>query len=311
MCNRRYTAGRHEFRKYQAGRRSRGSRTIQGRNPDCIYQRWQGSGTRHRERSVVRSARSSATRLLVPRLMEHFTVYTYDRRGRGESGDTKPYAVDREIEDIEALIDHAGGKGLRLRRLLRSRSVATGGREAGRSQGGRSSRSMMPPMVSFTDELHQAEGRGEGSWWARVSPATRQPTSWSAIGTPPKVLEGMKSSPDWRDHQEDRFHPGLRLRRPGRRSGTRGCRQDHRSPDPHAERREEPWTSCTHPLPVWLASFPAGGIRRSRARAHGVTADATVPLLVESLPKRGERRPAASPLRAIHLVRDQRLPVRS
>ena len=43
-------------------------------------------------------------------LTEHYSVYTYDRRGRGESGDTKPYAVDREIEDIEALIDHAGGK---------------------------------------------------------------------------------------------------------------------------------------------------------------------------------------------------------
>jgi pimeloyl-ACP methyl ester carboxylesterase len=44
-------------------------------------------------------------KLLAPR----FTVYNYDRRGRGESGDTKPYAVAREIEDIEALIDEAGG----------------------------------------------------------------------------------------------------------------------------------------------------------------------------------------------------------
>src|ERR1700688_2066575 len=44
-------------------------------------------------------------RLLAPRV----TVYNYDRRGRGESGDTQPYAVEREIEDIEALIDAAGG----------------------------------------------------------------------------------------------------------------------------------------------------------------------------------------------------------
>jgi pimeloyl-ACP methyl ester carboxylesterase len=44
-------------------------------------------------------------KLLAPR----FTVYNYDRRGRGDSGDTKPYAVEREIEDIEALIDAAGG----------------------------------------------------------------------------------------------------------------------------------------------------------------------------------------------------------
>lgn len=38
-----------------------------------------------------------------------FTVYTYDRRGRSESGDTAPYAVQREVEDIEALVDEAGG----------------------------------------------------------------------------------------------------------------------------------------------------------------------------------------------------------
>ncbi len=42
-------------------------------------------------------------------LAERFTVYHYDRRGRGGSTDTLPYAVQREIEDIEALIEHAGG----------------------------------------------------------------------------------------------------------------------------------------------------------------------------------------------------------
>ena len=42
-------------------------------------------------------------------LSEQFTVYHYDRRGRGDSGDHQPYALEREIEDIEALIDHAGG----------------------------------------------------------------------------------------------------------------------------------------------------------------------------------------------------------
>jgi pimeloyl-ACP methyl ester carboxylesterase len=42
-------------------------------------------------------------------LAPHFTVFGFDRRGRGKSGDTLPYAVDREIDDIEAVIDHAGG----------------------------------------------------------------------------------------------------------------------------------------------------------------------------------------------------------
>ena len=42
-------------------------------------------------------------------LAEHFSVYNYDRRGRGDSGDTQPYAPDREFEDIAAMIDRAGG----------------------------------------------------------------------------------------------------------------------------------------------------------------------------------------------------------
>lgn len=46
---------------------------------------------------------------LAAELAAHFTVYTYDRRGRGESGDTAPFAVAREVEDIAALIKEAGG----------------------------------------------------------------------------------------------------------------------------------------------------------------------------------------------------------
>lgn len=42
-------------------------------------------------------------------LSRHYTVYHYDRRGRGDSTDTQPFAVEREIEDIDALIDKAGG----------------------------------------------------------------------------------------------------------------------------------------------------------------------------------------------------------
>jgi Alpha/beta hydrolase family len=46
---------------------------------------------------------------LASELAERFTVFNYDRRGRGASGDTLPYAVAREVEDIEALIAEAGG----------------------------------------------------------------------------------------------------------------------------------------------------------------------------------------------------------
>lgn len=42
-------------------------------------------------------------------LSDRFTTVVYDRRGRGESGDTKPYAPQREFEDLAAVIDAAGG----------------------------------------------------------------------------------------------------------------------------------------------------------------------------------------------------------
>jgi pimeloyl-ACP methyl ester carboxylesterase len=46
---------------------------------------------------------------LAPQLAKHFTVYAYDRRGRGQSGDTQPYSPAREVEDLAALIQAAGG----------------------------------------------------------------------------------------------------------------------------------------------------------------------------------------------------------
>jgi pimeloyl-ACP methyl ester carboxylesterase len=53
---------------------------------------------------------SSPNDALAKELAAHFTVYTYDRRGRGESTDTGPYAVEREVEDLAALVEEAGGQ---------------------------------------------------------------------------------------------------------------------------------------------------------------------------------------------------------
>jgi len=46
---------------------------------------------------------------LAAALSAHHTAITYDRRGRGESGDSVPYAIEREIEDLDGLIQHVGG----------------------------------------------------------------------------------------------------------------------------------------------------------------------------------------------------------
>ena len=68
----------------------------------------QGSGP-----AVVLVSGGSVDRMsnapLAEQLAADFTVYNYDRRGRGASGDTQPYAVEREIEDIAAVIEAAGG----------------------------------------------------------------------------------------------------------------------------------------------------------------------------------------------------------
>jgi pimeloyl-ACP methyl ester carboxylesterase len=54
--------------------------------------------------SVDRQANAGYAQLLAA----HFTVFNFDRRGRGDSGDTPPYTIDREIEDIAAVIEAAG-----------------------------------------------------------------------------------------------------------------------------------------------------------------------------------------------------------
>ncbi len=63
-------------------------------------------------------------------LAAHFTVLNYDRRGRGDSTDTLPYAVDREIEDLEVLIAAAGGSAAVRRDLLGRRVGRACGRRA-------------------------------------------------------------------------------------------------------------------------------------------------------------------------------------
>ena len=51
----------------------------------------------------------AAVQPFVPFLEDAFTVYGVDRRGRGDSGDTPPYAVEREVEDVAAIVEAAGG----------------------------------------------------------------------------------------------------------------------------------------------------------------------------------------------------------
>lgn len=71
---------------------------VYGSGPALIY--ITGASCHRSFKPIVQDAKIFAS---------EFTVYNYDRRGRGDSGNTLPYSMEREIEDIEAMIDTAGG----------------------------------------------------------------------------------------------------------------------------------------------------------------------------------------------------------
>ena len=140
-------------------------------------------------------AQRNGGRPLAGKLKERFTVYTYDRRGRGESGDTKPYAVDREIEDLGALIEQAGNHaylyGVSSGAALTLQTAAKLGA------------AKVPKIAVFEAPYGQAE-RDFNEQKDRVNqlaqtgkPGDTAAFFLSAIGTPPHVLEDMKRSPDW------------------------------------------------------------------------------------------------------------------
>ena len=135
---------------------------------------------------------------LAARLADHFTVINYDRRGRGSSGDTRPYDVSREVEDIEALIDHAGGSA----HLFGASSGAALGLEAASRLTGKvkkavlfeppfvtdDSRPPMPPDVATRlNEMLDAGRRGDAVEYFMTR----------AVLAPPEAVAQMRQSPMW------------------------------------------------------------------------------------------------------------------
>jgi pimeloyl-ACP methyl ester carboxylesterase len=130
-------------------------------------------------------------------LASDFTVYNYDRRGRGGSGDTLPYAVEREIEDIEAVIDAAGGSAY----LYGTSSGAALVFEAALALPGKVTKAAMwePPYINDpaarppadtveTYEKLVAEGRR--------SDAVEYFTA-KVVGLPPEFVAFAKTQPFW------------------------------------------------------------------------------------------------------------------
>lgn len=126
-----------------------------------------------------------------------FTTYVYDRRGRGESGDTPPYAVEREVEDIAALIAAAGGSAF----VFGGSSGATLALEAARSGLAITKLALYePPLivdasraplprdyVSHLNELIAEGRRGDAVEYFMTA----------AIGMPVEAVAPMRHRPMW------------------------------------------------------------------------------------------------------------------
>ena len=132
---------------------------------------------------------------LISLLALEFTVYHYDRRGRGDSGDTQPYAPEREVEDLAALIDEAGGSafvyGYSSGGLLALQAAAHG-------LPIRKMALLEPPITS------EADAEEQRTFTARLTElisAGRHNDAveyyLAGIGVPKEIVETMRGSDSW------------------------------------------------------------------------------------------------------------------
>lgn len=132
-------------------------------------------------------------------LAKNFTVIYYDRRGRGESTDTKPYSAAREIEDLEALVQEAGGKVY----LYGSSSGATLSLLAAEKLGPEKVIKLAlyePPYGAHKDKQEFTQLKKKISELvAAGKPGDAVTVFMESQGAPADTMEGIKKSPDWKE----------------------------------------------------------------------------------------------------------------
>lgn len=142
------------------------------------------------------SGRSGASEL-AGLLAQDFTVYSYDRRGRGESGDTKPYSSKREIEDMEALVDQAGGSAY----VYGKSSGACLALEAASSLGDKVKKLVLYEAPYSEEKGAAGEWKGFTSKIDKLLAAGQRAEAVTQflkfVGAPDKMIEGMNASPAW------------------------------------------------------------------------------------------------------------------
>ncbi|MGC5311569.1 alpha/beta fold hydrolase [Micromonospora zamorensis] len=135
-------------------------------------------------------------RSLATHLAEEFTVLTYDRRGRGQSTDTLPYAPQREVEDLQALIDGAAGGSAALYGFSSGAVLAllavAGGLPVTRLA------VLEPPFEQDEQSPDEPDLAGDIT---RLVAAGRRGDAvlhfQRSIGVPAEVIDGMRDGPGW------------------------------------------------------------------------------------------------------------------
>jgi pimeloyl-ACP methyl ester carboxylesterase len=133
---------------------------------------------------------------LAAELAAHFTTYNYDRRGRGDSGEVLPYAVEREIEDLGALIDVAGEPA----HLYGASSGGALAMEA--AAAGLPVRSVAVYEVPYSiGEEASQRWRSYGQRLRALLAENRRGDAFELFmrvaGTPEEMIAGAKASPVW------------------------------------------------------------------------------------------------------------------
>ncbi|NLD73104.1 MAG: alpha/beta hydrolase [Chloroflexi bacterium] len=131
-----------------------------------------------------------------------FTAIAYDRRGRGESSDTSPFGLEREIEDIEALIDAAGGSAY----LFGASSGAALAFEAALALGEGRVRGLAMYEPPYNDEPAARKAWRNYRRELRETLAAGRPGDavglfMVLLGMPPEQLAGMQQDPFWPQFQ--------------------------------------------------------------------------------------------------------------
>jgi pimeloyl-ACP methyl ester carboxylesterase len=139
-----------------------------------------------------------ASKPLAKLLASDFTVYSYDRRGRGDSTDTKPYSAEKEVEDIEALIDAAGGTAY----LYGISGGAALSLEAAMSLGDKVKK------LALYEAPYDSSEAGIKAWREFKTKLTELLAAddrngaltlfMKFVGVPDEAIEGMRRGPEWK-----------------------------------------------------------------------------------------------------------------